>query len=302
MTMNSGLSRRRMLGLTGAGVAGTVLSGLSVPAAEAATTPAIFYAPHADDEALGYGGQIRQHKNAGRPVYLVLVTQGQNDGLLKIMKDQSDPCSWIKQWCSFPDHHHTSDTASWTEGNIVSGRTAEFYKSAHALGVDKIINWSLPELGTNGQTYLSLVSQVKSRVSALNKAYPGASHKFPAGWLDAMDTHKAISDAAYELRDEIPDMRFTYCHVYGAVPDQADRDNLWADYILPIPLADMNYKRNAIMAYNTYDPTANLYTLGYHSYQVGLENAWLDQREWIYLLPSTYQLGPVPSEVTNLGT
>jgi hypothetical protein len=31
--------------------------------------------------------------------------------------------------------------------------------------------------------------------------------------------------------------------------------------------------------------------MGYHSYQAGLETAWLDPREWIYVLPSNYVTG-----------
>jgi hypothetical protein len=292
VSLNPGMSRRRLLSLGGAGPAAAAvgLSGLG-GTADAATTPAIFYVPHQDDEALGYVGQIQQHKEAGRPVYLVLVTQGQNYGLLSGLQDQSQQCVLVNKWCSFPGHNHIGVTNDWTIDQIVSGRTSEFYQSAGKIGVDKIINWALPDIGAGGQTFNSLVSQVKSRVSALNKQYPGASHKFPAGWLDLQSTHKAISDAAYYLRDEVLDQRFTFMHIYGDYPDQCQRDQVTADYILPIPSGDMAVKQSAVMAYNTYHPAANLYTMGYHSYQVGLENAWLDPREWIYVLPSTYTTG-----------
>lgn len=301
MSLSPSISRRRLLGAAGAAAGAAVLSGLG-GTASAATKPAIFYAPHQDDEALGYAGQIRQHKAAGRPVYLVLVTQGQNSQLLSIMNDSSSPCSWLGQWCSFPNHTHSGVTGSWGMNHIVSGRTSEFYRSAQQIGVDKIINWALPEIGYGGQTFSSLVSQVKSKVRALNQQYPGASHKFPAGWLDKQSTHKAVCDAAYYLRSEIADQRFTYLHIYGDLVDQWQRDQYTADYILQIPSADMAAKQNAVLAYNTYNPAHNLYSLGYHSYQVGLQNAYADPREWIYTLPGNYATGDITSLVKTAGT
>jgi LmbE family N-acetylglucosaminyl deacetylase len=56
-------------------------------------SPAIFYSPHQDDEALGMAGAIREHKEAGRPVYLVLLTNGINSGMLDIMNGGTY-CSW----------------------------------------------------------------------------------------------------------------------------------------------------------------------------------------------------------------
>lgn len=38
--------------------------------------PAIFYSPHQDDEAIAMGGAIYEHVSVGRPVYLVLLTNG----------------------------------------------------------------------------------------------------------------------------------------------------------------------------------------------------------------------------------
>lgn len=38
--------------------------------------PAIFYTPHQDDESLGMAGAIVEHIEAGRPVFLVLLTDG----------------------------------------------------------------------------------------------------------------------------------------------------------------------------------------------------------------------------------
>ncbi|MFH8384709.1 hypothetical protein ACH4E7_27850 [Kitasatospora sp. NPDC018058] len=56
-----------------------------------------------------------------------------------------------------------------------------------------------------------------------------ASHKFTAGWLEATDTHKAITDAAVQLAraGTLTDVRFNhvyaYDHGYASVPSRASR-------------------------------------------------------------------------------
>lgn len=284
------LSRRRALAVTAAAAGGAILSGQS-PAAAATRPPVFFYSPHQDDEALGYAGQIRAAQAAGRPVVLVLVTQGQNGAIAELMNEGDD--TQLGARCSFPRHYHA---LGWNEGpdntdtpEVVAGRTAEFYRSARAMGVDQVINWAVPEIYINGQTYDQFVATVTDRLRAQVRRNPGAAHRFPAGWLDRQATHKAISDAAYAVRP--PDSLFTYIHVYGDLDSQQQRDTVTADRILRIPDADMAVKRAAILAYNTYDPAHGLYCLGYHSYHDGLEQAYADPREWIYRLPADYQPG-----------
>lgn len=281
--MHPELTRRRVLGLAG----GAALAGL----APATPPPVIFYSPHQDDEALGYAGQIRAAKAAGRPVYLVLVTQGQNGGIAQLMNEGDD--TQLGARCSFPGHYHA---LGWDEGadnadtpEVVVGRTAEFSRSAQAMGVDKVINWAIPEIYINDLTYDQFTATVTTRLKALARQCPGAAHRFPAGWLDVQATHKAICDAAYAAK--LPDSLFTYIHIYGDLDAPAARDEITADHVLRIPDADMAVKRAAILAYNTYDPANHLYCLGYHSYHDGLEQAYLDPREWIYRLPADYRPG-----------
>ncbi|WP_267088256.1 PIG-L family deacetylase [Streptomyces sp. NBC_00249] len=312
------ISRRRALGLAGgAALAGTGLLAGTSPAARAATalkTPAIFYAPHQDDEALGYVGQILAHKAAGRPVFLVLVTQGQNVGLAQRMNQGacgSGPYGGPgPDLCVYPNAFHN---LGWDKsGNkidpntprVVKARTQEFTEAARILGVDKFFNWQLPEIDEElGQSFDSLRDAVFTKVRALEKKYPGSSHKFPAGWLDCQDTHKAISDAAYWLKDEVKDQRFTYGHIYGdsvseacnggKVTSKAWRDRVSADAIQRLSASDMKTKKAVIRAYNTYDPDRGLYATGFHSYAPGLLEAYNDPREWVYLMPSDYSPGPI---------
>lgn len=288
---SGGVSRRRLLQLSALAAAGTVT--LSSPAAAASGPPAIFYSPHQDDEAIGMAGTILEHKAAGRPVYLVLVTRGENDGLRQIMDEGA--CTTLGSRCSAPGHSHA---LGWAAGGdeVVLGRTAEFYASAKAIGVDKVINFALPDNaygdgdGAAGTpVYDRFVRDIAARVGQLADRYPGASHKFAAGWLDGNPTHKACSDAAYSLRDRLPDLRFNYIYSYQQHP--VDDRVQGADLVLDIPDADMARKRAAILAYNTWDPARDLYTLGYHSVPEWLEQASADPREFIHVLPADYRPG-----------
>ncbi|WP_406179611.1 PIG-L deacetylase family protein [Streptomyces sp. NBC_01006] len=172
-------------------------AALGAPRASAAGAPAIFYAPHQDDEAIGMAGSILEHKAAGRPVYLVLVSRGENDGLARLM----NVGAWgLRDRCAAPDHWHDLNWPTDGANKIVSARTAEFTASAKAIGVDEVIDFDLPDSAHGDATYGKFVDAVTAKVESLAKKYPGASHKFSAGWLDVTATHKACSDAAYRLK------------------------------------------------------------------------------------------------------
>ncbi|MBZ4320751.1 PIG-L deacetylase family protein [Streptomyces huiliensis] len=287
-----GLSRRRIL--TAGAVAATgmalALEGGGRQARAASKAPAIFYSPHQDDEAIGLAGSILEHKAAGRPVYLVLVSRGENDKLAEIMN--MGDCKWLGEKCSAPKHYHKLGWAEKKSQEVVAARKAEFRASAKALGVDKVIDFDLPDDAFGD--YDGFVKKIVKKVRELDKKYPGASHKFSAGWLDLTATHKACSDAAAQLFNdrEITDVRFHHIYAYQQRAE-ADRAK-GASYVLNIPPKHMEIKRKAILAYNTWDPSRNLYSLGYHSVSEWLENAYADPREFVYTLPDDYVFGRIP--------
>ncbi|KUF18164.1 MULTISPECIES: PIG-L deacetylase family protein [Streptomyces] len=297
-TVPTGPSRRSVLTAAGLTAAGVALQGSwGATSAAAAAAPAIFYSPHQDDEAIGMAGSILEHKAAGRPVYLVLVSRGENGGIAEYLN--RTPCV-LGSKCSAPGHRHELGwQETWPTPEVVSARTSEFNASAKALGVDKVINFKLSDTayGTESE-YEAFVKKIMSKVRGLIQQYPKASHKFAAGWLDTTNpsqptnaTHKACSDAAYWLHDngELKDVRFNHIYTYEAFSrSQRDRG---ADYVLNIPSAHMKKKRAAILSYNTWDPNRNLYTTGYHSVPTMLEEAYSDPREFVYALPSDYTPG-----------
>jgi len=288
----TGVSRRTVLAGGALTAAAVAYQAVRSPVASAAAKPAIFYAPHQDDDAIGLAGSILEHKAAGRPVYLVLVSNGRNPDLAVRMN--GDPCE-LTTWpsphpCAAGGRHGLSWPTDGTS-KIVAARTAEFMASAKALGVDKVINFKVVDDGFETVSdYNRLVDRIEAKVRALAGQYPGASHKFTAGWLEHTETHKAGSDVAYRLMNDgvIKDVRFNHVYAYARPVDQrADG----AAYVLDIPSAHMKTKHNALYAYNTWDPSRNLYALGYHSVPELMEAAHADPREFVYTLPSDYRPG-----------
>lgn len=83
------------------------------------TWPAIFYTPHQDDEILGMGASISEHVRAGRAVYVVLLTNGANQGML--------------------DYITSFDVIKYpTMQDVINARNVELIESCKALGVHRV--------------------------------------------------------------------------------------------------------------------------------------------------------------------
>lgn len=271
------------------------LEGLAFPGAAVpvALGPAIFYIPHQDDEAIGMAGTILQHKAAGRQVFVVLLTDGGNDALREVMNQ--DVCR-LGPACPAPGGRHG---LRWAEDgdDVVRGRTAEFLRSVGHLGVDRVFTTGLhdtpygdPADAPGTPRYDAFVARVEAVVRSFARRHPHASHRFVAGWLDGNLTHKACSDAAFNVRDEIEDLGFNHVYTYAKDPVG---ERARSSTVLHLPQRWMAAKRRAIASYRVWDPANGFYALGYHSVPPWLDNAATDPREFQYRLPASYVKGPV---------
>ncbi|MGP8299515.1 PIG-L deacetylase family protein [Streptomyces inhibens] len=242
-------------------------------------TPAIFYSPHQDDESIGMAGSIREHKEAGRAVHLVLLTNGINQALLDIMNGVNGPCP-LGTKCRQPDH-----ALGLTMGDLIAGRNAEFTAAAQQLGVDEVhvIGFNDDDVTTDRAGF---IERVKAVIIGFEARFPGASHKLVSGWRDQVPsesspnpTHSACRDAAEGLRDRITDFRFHWTYAYFR--EQSART---ADFVLDLSDAQFAAKRQAILEYNRWEPDNGRYALGYHSVSTLLENASSDPHEYIDVL------------------
>ena len=262
------LSRRKALALGAA----TLLP------AGTAQAPAIFYSPHQDDESLAMAGSIREHGEAGRAVILVLLTRGENGGLLDIMNGTAD-CP-LGQDCPGGGAHRFG----LVQEDIVRARTAEFRAAAARLGVDRVVVRDRPDSAWTD--YAGFVQEVRATILEFEARYPGASHKLVNGYRDVVYgwnpeepnlTHKACREAA----DGIVGLDFRFYWVYGYTYPQEQRT---ADYVLPLTAKQFARKRQALAEYGRWDPERGRYALGYHSVgKLMIDPAAADPHEYIDL-------------------
>lgn len=268
------LSRRKALAL------GAAAALLPTGTAHAAAAPAIFYSPHQDDESLAMAGSIREHKEAGRQVILVLLTRGENGGLLDIMNGTAD-CP-LGTECPGGGNH----SFGLVQDDIVRGRTDEFKAAARCLGVDRVV---VRDRSDSAWTdYAGFVQEVRDTILEFEARYPGASHKLVNGYRDVIYgyppddpnlTHKACREAAEGLEGQIADFRYYW--VYGYTYPLELRT---ADYVLPLSDKQFARKRQALAEYGRWDPRHGRYALGYHSVgKLMIDPAAADPHEYIDL-------------------
>lgn len=235
--------------------------------------PAIFYTPHQDDEAIGMAGAIREHKQAGRPVYLVLLTNGISRTLLDILNGTI--------WCPW---HGTYHKYKLTMEQMMWARKSELIASAKKLDVDKLF------IVDDGQgiddmmayrDYDGFISRIVETVKHFESIYPGASHKLVSGALDTLEdgttnpTHQACWDAGFLLQDVTSDLAFYRVYVYfKGVEDRT------AMHRLSLTPAWQAAKRAALSEYKKFNPSAGRYAIGYHSVPRLLDSAYSATTEY----------------------
>lgn len=125
------------------------------------TGPAVFFTPHQDDETLSMGASIVQHVRAGRTVYVVLLTTGQN--------------SWV----------HTLYPSTEV---FIAERDREFVAAVKAMGAIPVIP---AERAVDGQLTVAFAESVMQQWIA---KYPDGSFKTMSE-TDAHPDHAAAGQA-----------------------------------------------------------------------------------------------------------
>ncbi|HEY9285116.1 MAG TPA: PIG-L family deacetylase [Pyrinomonadaceae bacterium] len=246
------------------------------------TSPAIFYVPHPDDEAIGMAGSISKHREAGGQVYLVLLTDGYNEKTLRILNGQVF-CTW----------HKTIHQFSLTMEQLTWARKIEFISSANALGADKTFiigdGRGLPDVGSQGfKSYEHLVSGIREVARRFASTYPAARHHFTSGNTDPIclprsraagsfqPTHMACYEAALSLREELKFLTFHRIYTYLTPPDKRK-----APLALDLHPDWQSAKRAALSQYKQYQPDLGRYAIGYHSTGALIDAASADHREYM---------------------
>ncbi|KAF8938394.1 hypothetical protein EDD21DRAFT_401122 [Dissophora ornata] len=246
-------------------------------------TPAIFYVPHQDDDALAMALSIREHVESGRKVIVHLYSDGINALLRDLVAGDKA--------CSVP---HKAHQYNLTLDDEVTGRTHEFRNSLKAMGVsDENIfetGWSDVEPYTD---YDAFKEKLKHLIARYEAKYPGASHKCISGEYDRdgsgrNPTHRACWDAATDLLDEHPrglptsrqlwDFRFYRTYTFYKPPDLRS-----AQYIKTLPKF-LKFKQQALDQYKRLEPEDGELAWGYHSVQVLIDASYTDPHLYIDML------------------
>ncbi len=225
----------------------------------AADRPAIFYAPHADDETLSLGVSIANHLAAGRNVLVVLMTAGCSQWVEDMLNGRVG-CSGMHIGAHDLTKERYADV-DLPADVIGQARQDEFASAcgafAHgALGRVQIEFQGIPD-GT------LTVAKAKQIIASYALRFPTASHKTMT-WTDPAADHAACGQALRELRTEgaLTDARFyvmperqSAATAGGVAPWREDL----AANVAPRVLA------RAASAYKAWNPAAGSYAVGYHS-------------------------------------
>lgn len=238
------------------------------------STPAIFYSPHQDDETIGMGASIAEQVRLGRPVFVVLLTNGHNLNMLTFLQ-------------SLSDHASMQDVAD--------ARNNEFIAACKALGADRIYianggkgydeKASLPDLTLRFKTTMIYFSRLFP--NAFQHTLSGNCDSFNPN-CDKMPAHQAAASAMHELYNA---GMITHCILFRAYcyyrnSPKCDRSCNW---LKPVNQADKSRRQRAINEYKLVDEKNHRYGLAYwHSVDVLFDNSWDSDYEEVDSMKNDY--------------
>jgi hypothetical protein len=217
-------------------------------------SPAVFYPPHQDDETLGMGASISEHVRAGKPVYVVLFTNGES-AALGILNGK-EKCDYHKVFHDFKLNH----------AEFRHARNKEFIAACKVLGVHRIY------IANNGLGFKEnmpteqLTRRFRETILYFEKNFPGSDHKLINGICDHTphntrnSAHEAGAVAIKKLYDE---GIVTYVRLYRVYTYYSAKKYRVAGWIKPVHPADKLRRKKACDEYGLFYPEIGRYAIGY---------------------------------------
>jgi N-acetylmuramoyl-L-alanine amidase len=239
---------------------------------EALKTPVVYFVPHADDEVLTYGVDIRNMIASGRKVYLVLLSKGEDSGARDIQNGVYDLESKTPEFaekpifCWWHGLYHNPLEENYLHGHIsqaefAQARVDDFFRATIALGVPKssIIDESLFLMDYNSVT----AKRVMEKYISL---YPNADFRTMSEY-DEHDQHAFLGEVLEQLEAENKVAKYQtkyFVSIYtGRFSGVSLNERKYA-VTLTKP-SDSTFVKNAIEAYKYFYPEHGIYANGYHS-------------------------------------
>lgn len=158
--------------------------------------PAVFFVPHQDDEFLTQGPLIHQHIEAGRDVYVIMMSDGQSSGVRSLLEKEGYPLS---------------------QSAFSKARDREALDCLNRLGVP-VENIYFENLEDGGSYTLT---KVKNIMRSYITIFGEASYKTHS-WMDKHRDHFVLGRALDELNNAniVPsgDARFSKSFRYDNAP------------------------------------------------------------------------------------
>ncbi len=244
--------------------------------------PVIFYSPHQDDETIGMGASIAEHVRIGRPVYVVLFTNGASSSAIDILNGK-EKCSFHKAF------HHFNLTLE----DFINARNNEFIAACKKLGVHRVY------IANNGKGFdesmglKNMIIRFKKLILYFQNQYPNISHKLVSGNSDysrsgencniysKSDAHRAGDIAVNKLYNlgVVKDVRLYKIYIFSSCYKESERTSNWEK---PISNSDLLRKQKACKEYKFYKPEEGRYAIGYyHSVWEYFSNTYSSKYEYI---------------------
>jgi len=241
------------------------------------TRPAVFFAPHPDDETLGMAGAISQAVAEGRTVIIELMTRGTKSSNRTALQNDGGSHSIFCDSTFLETLSHPACNVALTEDQLGDARVREMMDSARRLGVAAIA------IHDNIDGQLS-ASAVTARAQWwIQRGDGGLSLYGTAGTEDynVHPDHQAVSQGL--LATGYPDITrqmvyaFRQCNVAARQANSAWRR-------VPLASSDHANKRNALLAYQVFNLTNGRYAFGWmHSTGDLFEGGYADASEYVTL-------------------
>lgn len=219
------------------------------------TIPAVYFVPHADDETLSMSSDILRHLAIGRPVYMVLFTDGGKTAAKYAINgkdDDGNPRS--SAWWGGTHNPEVEGYAPLTWSDVYNRRDEEFKSACGALGVSppyiQIIHTADRTVSGFKETFLNVISQFPD----------GASYKTMSP-RDTHAEHRKGAQALWELWNEgvVTDVRF-WLSRYDIMNNTTTEG-----YKTTATSDELKIIERATRAYRAWNPAGKSFAVGYHS-------------------------------------
>jgi len=236
----------------------------------------IFYSPHADDSLLSMSVDILNHIDAGKDVYVVLMTLGGSEAMRDVLNGNKvgfgEPQHDVFAEMYHKPHLNVDDIKAIRRNEFISevGQYKLYAQRTTGVSVKGEI-WGLNE-GLSQQSAYDIMKEYA-------RVYPGSSHK-TMSYTDRAPDHANCGKALQQLKTEgaISDARF-YVHREYRYDAGVLAKRPWPVYATE---SQKPWIDRAARAYKAWNPAGGSYSYGYISVKDSFDTLAADPHSLVH--------------------